>query len=287
MTDGIREADRETYHADLFDDDTPSLSAGIAHILISQSPAHAWTAHPRLNPDYRTREEDRFDIGTVAHALLIEGREVVQVVDAPDWRTKDAKEAKASIRAGGRVPLLLHQWETVSEMVEVARSRVLAVDASPPLFRDGKPEATLLWNEPDGTLCRARCDWLRDDHMAIDDYKTTSASANPERWIRTMLGIGGDIQAAFYLRGLERLTGERAEFRFVVQETFPPYELSVVTPGAEMMEYANAKVDYALKLWSECLSSGNWPGYEPRVAVADLPAWEGARWLEREARETA
>src|SRR5262245_50563917 len=54
----------------------PSLSASIAHILLSQSPRHAWEAHPRLNPHYEPEEAEAFDLGTAAHAYLLEGAEV-------------------------------------------------------------------------------------------------------------------------------------------------------------------------------------------------------------------
>lgn len=284
---GIHDIAADAYHADPAA--TPSLSASIAHVLYTRSPKHAWTQHPRLNPDHQRREESRFDIGTTAHAILLEQREVddiVAIIDAPDWRTKKAQEARDAARADGMIPLLADQVDGVAAMLRATRDQLDAVDVHPPLFVNGKPEQTLIWQEGDVT-CRALVDWLHDDHTAIDDFKTTSASANPESWTRTMFTIGADIQAAFYIRGVRALTGVDADFRFVVQETYPPYALSVVSVGPDVLAVADAKVDWALARWAECLATDTWPAYPTRVAHAELPAWEEARFLEKTAREAA
>src|SRR6266545_1839137 len=128
------------YHLDQIGNDQPSLSAGIASILINASPKHAWTAHPKLNPDYQPREDKKFDIGTVAHALLLQGANACEVVYADDWRTKDAKEARDAIRASGRIPLLGDQWEGVKEMVDAGRSQLDEFDIDPQPFTAGNPE---------------------------------------------------------------------------------------------------------------------------------------------------
>jgi hypothetical protein len=98
------------------------------------------------------------------------------------------------------------------------------------------------------------------------------------------------VQAAFYLRGLRTLEIANADviryeppqWRWIAVETSPPYGLSVVEPGPAVLELADAKVDAALKLWAECLERDVWPGYPTKVATAELPAWEEARWLARE-----
>lgn len=285
MHTGIHNVPADTYHADQIDDDRPSLSASIASILCTQSPAHARAKHPRLNPDFKRTEEQKFDVGTAAHALFLEGRDAVHVVAALDWRTADAKHERDYAREMGKVPLLTSQWAEVQAMCAATREQLSAVDVDPPLFRDGNPEETLVWEE-EGVLCRARLDWLRDDFAACDDFKTTSRSANPESWSRTLFSIGADVQAAFYLRGLMAISGD-AVFRWCVQETFPPYALSVVTLAPGAMALAEAKVDHALKVWKECLETDTWPAYPTRVAYADAPPWEMTRWLERDGEVAA
>lgn len=281
---GIHAMSAESYHADPCE--RPSLSASMAHILCTSSPAHAWVAHPKLNPAFERQDDAKYDVGTVAHALLLQGEDVAVVVDAPDWRTNAAKEERNAARAAGQIPLLAKHWDEVRAMVAATRQQLDKIDTAPALFADGKPEQTLVW-EDDGVMCRARIDWLHDDLSAIDDYKSTKASANPEMWSRTLFGIGADVQAPFYLRGLKALRGANPEFRYVVQETYPPYALSVVSLSPDVLALADAKVDYALATWRTCLADDTWPAYPTRVCWAELPPWEETRWLEREAREAA
>jgi hypothetical protein len=270
------------YHEDPCD--TPSLSSSIATVLCSATPAHAWHAHPRLNPNHQPRHADRFDIGTAAHAMLLEGITAVEVVDAPDWRTKEAREARDQAHEAGNVPLLAGQLAAVEAMVAAAREQLAAHSADPPLFTDGQPEQTIVWRDQ-GVLCRARLDWLRDDHLAIDDYKTTGRSASRDAYERAIYGQGGDVQAAFYIRAVEALAGVTPEWRWVVQETEPPYALSVLSPSPAVLTIGAKKVEYALGLWRRCLERDEWPGYPARVEWVELPPWEEERWLAKELRE--
>lgn len=284
MNTGIHTMTADDYHADPCDQ--PSLSASLATLLCTTSPAHAWTAHPRLNPRFERREDDKFDVGKIVHALLLEGQEIAAVVDADDWRTKAARAARDEARAAGLVPVLAKNAAVVTATVTAVREQLASFDADPPLLTDGKPEQTLIWSDGD-VSCRARLDWLRDDLAAIDDVKTTVRSANPETWTRSMFGIGADVQARFYQRGVRTVTGREPAFRFVVVETNPPYAVAVVSlsPAAESL--ADAKVEWALATWKRCLETGSWPGYSTRVAFAEPPSWDEYRWLEREAREAA
>ena len=292
MTAGVLTIPESEYHADKIGD-APSLSASIAKVICNASALHAWNEHPRLNPDYKPKVSDKFDIGTAAHALLLEGKSAVEVIEAPDWRSKGAQEARDLARSEGRLPLLHKNWDEVQAMVEAARRQIDTLDVDPKPFTDGKPEQTLVWEE-DGVICRARLDWLRDDRATIDDLKTTRGSANPESWTRTLYSIGADIQAAFYLRGLfavDASDGPEVEwgtvpvFRFVVQETFAPYALSVVELGSAALAIADRKVEYAIQTWKRCLAEDRWPGYADQVCVAELPPWEEARWLDKETIE--
>src|SRR3972149_4631152 len=46
----------------------PSLSASVAHLLLTRSARHAWLAHPRLNPAWAPEATEQTDLGTLAHA---------------------------------------------------------------------------------------------------------------------------------------------------------------------------------------------------------------------------
>lgn len=280
--EGIHDWSAAEYHADVHTA-KPSLSASLAWTLVSQSPKHAWTRHPRLNPDWQRVEEDRFSVGTVAHAIVLEGADIVHVCHYDSWRSNDAKAAREDARALGKVPLLAHQVAEVEQMVVAIFAQLAEHDAQPPLFSNGQAERSLVWEE-DGVTCRARVDWLRDDLATIDDLKTRGqeGGASPDKWERSLYAHGAHLQAAMYLRGVEKLTGERPTFRWVCVETQPPYALSVSTPSEEVIALGLADFDFALARWKECMEADSWPGYPMTVRRLDAPAWEVERRLVRE-----
>ena len=280
---GIYQMPAAAYHADPVGP-APSLSSSLARELLAASPQHAWWASARLNPAYEREEKEAFDIGNAVHAYLLEGESGCVIVDAADWRTKDAREQCDAARADGKVPLLAQRWQDVQDMARRAREQLAQHEDKPTPLTNGLPEQTLIWTEGDVWL-RARLDWLHKDRQVCDDLKSTGATANPEVWSRLLFGSAYDIQAAFYLRGLKAVFGVDATFRFVVQETYAPFALSVVALGPEALALADKKVTHAIELWGECLRRGRWSGYPTRTCWAELPPWQEAQWAEREARD--
>lgn len=278
---GVHAIDATDYHADTIADQ-PTLSASIAAILCAQTPAHARVAHPKLNPNIERKDETKFDFGQAAHSLLLEGLDRVHIVGADNWTTKAAREERDVARAHGMVPLLAKDGDRMRRMADAVREQL-----DPPLLVDGKPEQTLVWEEPNGVVCRARLDWLRDDMAAVFDLKTTSRSAQPRQYERALCGVGGDVQAAMYLRGLAAVTGARewADFAWIVVETAAPFALSVIRPASDLLELGDRKARWAIRVFGECLASGEWPAYGREVVWAHAPEWEIARWLEREELE--
>lgn len=283
---GFYEMTAAEYHADPCPE--PSLSASFASELVTTTPAHARLKHPRLNPELVDQQAEHFDIGEVVHAAFLEGLDIVQVLNFDDWRTKAAREARALARADGKVPLLRNVWSAVEEMLKSTGPQLAAHEDGRTMFGDGLAEPVLVWRE-DGLWFRSRLDWLRvasTRRFAIDDFKTTSTTADPEQLSeRTVWNNGWDVKASFYRRGLLALTGYPAEFRFAVQETYPPYALSVVSPspGAEVL--GDMKVHIAIERWRRGLLEHDWHAYPKRTAYFEVPGWMEKRWADREVRD--
>jgi hypothetical protein len=273
----------EQYHAD---ENGPTLSNSIAQVLLSQSPLHAWMAHPKLNPNYHSAEDSRFDLGRAAHALLLEGNNAkIAIVDAADWRTKAAKEARDQARANGLLPILAKHDFALKAMVKAAREYVAGSELKG-IFDNGKPEQTIFW-DADGVACRSRLDWLTNDYGIILDYKTT-ANAHPEAFTRQIGAMGYDMQACFYARAVSAACNVDPAFAFLVQEIEPPYACSLVGLSNAYYELAEAKVDRAMDLWFQCMRTDKWPAYPDRVAYAEPPAWalnEHMAMMEQQAQE--
>jgi hypothetical protein len=251
---------------------------------LGQSPLHAYWQHPRLNPEYITTNSTTFDLGTAVHDLFLRGLDdTAVIIDAADWRTKEAQTARDAARKQGLVPLLAKDVERVQAMVYAIRDQLAARDDEPALFDAGKPEQTFVFRDR-GVLCRSRLDWLHDDYSAADDVKTTGVSANPFSWTRTtMWNIGADIEAVFHSRAVKAITGIEPVFRFFVIENQPPYASSIVSLAPSALALANDKVDRAIETWKRCLDSGIWPAYTKEICYAEAPPWSEQQWLEQQA----
>lgn len=281
MNPGIYDVDAAVYHADELGD-TPTLSASVAKILVNQSPAHAKAAHPRLTPQERV-DESRYDVGNVSHSLFLQGIETAEIiVGYDDWKKQAARDARDLARSHGRVPLLQHQAVEVTAMVTALTEQLANLDIDPPLFTDGKPEQTLVWEEQ-GVMCRARLDWLRDNYAAIDDLKTTTRSASPASFSKTLYSMNYHVQARMYQRAVAALTGREPEFRFCVVETSAPFALTPFSLTPAGVALADAQLDSVLATWKRCLERDEWPAYPARICYAEPPGWAEAAWLEREA----
>lgn len=277
---GIYTLPMAEYQADPWD--KPSLSSGIAKLLVQRTPRHAWHAHPRLNPNHRPQESSKFDYFSACHALLLEGEDRMAVIHANDWRTNAAKAERDAARAEGKFPILAHQRDQVFAMRDAMWSAITAnPDFGGRTLLDGKPEQTLLWKEGE-TRLRARPDWWSHDQTLMLDYKGTEGSADPSTWIRTALSLGFDIQDAFYMRGAWSLGApEGLKFVFAVQEDTDPFACSFVALDPAFLALAGEKVEAAIALWNRCVTTNHWPGYPSRICYVEPPAWALTQWGER------
>ena len=232
-------------------------------------------AHPRLNPNYVAEETDKFDLGSCAHAVLLEGEAGICAVEAPDWRTKAAREARDLARSEGKIPVLAHKLADIRAMANQARIAMLELHDMPISLNEGDAERVLIWQEGE-TWCRGRPDWIRHDRSIVINYKSTEGSAESSAWIRNQLTkMGYDIQALHHLRGNAATGGgKRAQYIFVVQENYPPFECSFVSLSNAMLEIAQRKWDFARALWQRCLAADKWSGYPRHIAVAEPMAWD-------------
>ena len=256
------------YHADPAPE--PSLSSSVARILVERSPAHAWWAHPRLNPDFEPDDDGsaRPNLGAAAHAVALEcDWDRIVFIAAEDWRTKAAKEARSRALFDGRIPLLEKNRRQVTGMV---------AGLAPLLPEPRTPEATLMWREANGAWCRARPDALCQG--LIVDIKTTTLAATPGGWGRRQMWEYA-MQCGLYRRGYAQTheTDVMPDWRFVVQEQNPPYAAATFCFDAEALVYCWKLAERAIEMWGECMASGEWPGYSAGVHVAEMPAWMRAK----------
>lgn len=278
---GVYKISAEEYHADpTFE---PSLSRGVIKDLLFKSPAHAWHNHPKLNPNFKPDYGDgKFDAGTVAHDLLLEGLNRFTIIDAEDWRTKAAKEARDIVRSEGKTPLLRKQYDEALVMVKTAEEQIYECRELKitNLKTDGDTELTYIWYE-DGVQFKVRSDWINKDRTLILDYKTTGQSANPFDLPRHIISLGYDIQSALYQRGVRAIEKTEPRFVFIFQETGEPYLCSFIELPDPLLDMGKQKIENGIFLWRECMKTGNWFGYPKKVMKVEAPRWAINDWLFR------
>lgn len=286
---GIHVLDAETYHADPCP--APSLSSSLARTLLNRSPLHAWTESPRLNPAWEPTESKVFDIGRAAHRAVL-GRGGDYVAYPPEIlasngaaSTNEAKAWAEEQRAAGRTPLKAEDVDRIGAMAEAVRLRL---DAMGIAFDPLRSELAAI-AEIDGIWCRAMIDNApADPRLPLYDLKSCE-DASLEAVIASVARYGYDVQAAHYRDVWLTATGESRRFRFVFVEKAPPYEVAVVElhdkrgDEADWFDHAYAACRDARRIWGECLKSGTWPGYPPKVAVIGAPGWHVSRMDNRAA----
>lgn len=264
MSAKILNVTEQAYHADPCS--RASLSQSIAHILVTESPRHAWLAHPKLGGVERARTKP-MDEGAVLHKLLLGAGANFEMVVADDWRTKAAKEARDTIIGEGKIAILAHNFEKL----KTAAERIFKNAADQGFPFGGRSELAIEFTDyadqhqmDREVLCRCRIDQVRDDHVIYDVKKVRSA--NPKDVARCIVEYGYDMQCHAYTRAYEQLVPEalgRSDFVFLFCEIEPPYEVVAARLDGYHREIGQRRWNRALTLWDKLLTEGSypWPGY--------------------------
>lgn len=265
---GIYDLPEDVYHADVALVPTlgRSLSSSGAKALArgDRTPAHY--AHELTH----RVSKDTWDVGTVAHALILNNADDrIRVVDAYDWRTKVAQQAKVDGRDAGLVVVHRGQLREAARMASAVRRNPTARDV---LDAPGLTEKSIYWiDERTGVTCRGRIDRIASG-KALVDIKT-SEDASPSGFGRQAWNLGYLQQAAWYVDGWHALTGETLPWVWLVVEKSRPHLVAHYWASHEQLAYGRAQNEEALRIYAECASAGRWPGYSPEIEPLTLPRW--------------
>lgn len=275
-----------------------SLSRGIAHMLIRQSPEHARWHHPKLGGHDDIKVTSMMDDGSVIHELLLgKGGGIVPLtavygpkheragLPVTDYKTKDAQEERDAIVALGKTPVLPHRLAELKHIAAIAESKLLLHPEGGDFFAPGRSEAVAVSKENE-TLLRVMVDRLPDDRkLPAFDLKLTKLSAAPGGWERRFISDYA-FQGSFYSRVLAGAEGfRRPPMRFVVIEEQPPHGVVVFAAAPSLIELASRDVEKAIRVWRHCLSTDSWPSYPPFTCHIEAPTWMQMQQEERELRD--
>lgn len=268
---GVYDLTDDEYHADPVP--AGSLSAtGARQLLPPNCPAlfHYNRTHPQPHNQV-------FDLGKAAHRLVLGSGPDLAVIDATDWRTKAAKEARAEAYEAGAVPILAEEHQQVLAMADAIREHPIASVLFDPAR--GRAEQSLFWiDQPSGVWRRARFDWLPDQismagRLIIPDYKTT-AKADLRSIQKSVHTYGYHQQGAWYQDAALALgLAENAAFVFVFQEKVPPYLVTVVELDVTALMIGRTLNRKAIDVYRHCTATGRWPGYADDIELVALPTY--------------
>ena len=253
----------EEYHAGLEQSSTKVKAA------FNGSGKHYWEAQ------YGSKKEPTQALieGSAFHAMM-EGRDIWQVefVVKPEGLSLSTKEGKKFKEENSHRHILTPNFgERLERMSNAVYNFSPALEF---MNIQGQAETSHYWtDEMTGLRCKCRPDYITDNLEYVIDYKTTT-DASKKGFQRAIVQYGYDIQAGFYMDGIEKSMGHRPKnFIFIVVEKQPPFNVAVYVADDEMVTLGYEKARRGLskiKYWED---AKEFPNYSETVEIIGLPDW--------------
>lgn len=216
---------------------------------------------------------DAMELGAAAHCALLEPgrfRDEYDRLQDCDRRTKAGREAWEAVIAEGRKPLHAEDFDAVVVIVAgVMRNRCAAKVIGCPGLR----EASMVWRDDEtGVLCKGRID-LYAPGVVIGDVKTTRSAARRE-FSRTIAQRGYHRQAAMYVDGYAKLSGEALDLTLIVVENAAPYCCAVYHLDEQAIELGRREYRDVLRRFKASAGAGTlYDGYGHELTAIGVPEW--------------
>ena len=247
--------------------------AGMSNSLMKhfdQSARHVWNA--MTLPQERT---DAMLLGNLTDHLLFGTQFDYAVSPFDEYRTKEAKAWRDAQHAAG---LEVFKQPTV-EAVRLMVHRIKTHPAAAEILKAGRAQVGMDWEcEHDGQemTIKGLSDWVSDEVLCLADLKTTE-DASEATFMKHIVNMGYDAQAALYRDLWEWNTGDSIAWAWIVSESKPPHETAVYIASEELLDRGRKVYRARLSKYARVLKTGVWEGYPEAATVIDLPAWAKER----------
>ena len=216
------------------------------------------------------------EMGTALHALSLDGEAAFDkgYIKKPDGLSLATKEGKAWKAEVGRKKVLSSggkddPWGSVQGMNESLKRLQWFNPSQDDYIKYN--EVSIYWDWM-GVKCKARLDRVAIEEGLVLDLKTTD-TVEPDLFLKKVIGLGYDFQAAYYAKAAEVAFGKPFKFLFVAVERKAPYTVDIFEATPDMMEEAMYKCEKALKTYALCQENNSWPNRDPIVRQLDYPSW--------------
>lgn len=239
--------------------------SGSKKLLVSPLHYKQYLAEP-------AEETKALRIGSAIHAAILEpetfSSRYICGLDV-DKRTKAGKEAAEAFLAtvGDKIVLSPDEFSLVTS---VALSAIQALNRLGITFVETE---TMYKVDYCGVPLKSAIDAVGEDGYLYDVKSCESAAPTFTGALGAIKGYKYNLQAHFYRTVYELATGKRPRgFRFLFIEKEPPYATAIYEIGPNLMSYAVADFEAAVKLYQAGINFDSWPGYPDEPQVIDIGA---------------
>ena len=216
------------------------------------------------------------EMGTALHCLTLDGEEAFNksYVKKPEGLSLATKEGKAWKAELGRKKVLNaggkdDPWGSVQGMDQSLKRLKWYSGTDAEYIK--RNEVSIYWDWM-GVRCKARLDSVLVEEGLVLDLKTTD-TVEPDPFLKKVISLGYDFQAAYYAKAAEVAFGKPFKFLFVAVERKAPYTVDIFEATPDMVEEATYKCEKALQTYALCEENKSWPNREPMIRQLDYPSW--------------
>ena len=142
----------------------------------------------------------------------------------------------------------------------------------------GEREKEFFWiDDLTGEECKCRTDCITEAKQTniIVDLKSAS-DATTEHFMRDAINYGYDFQSGMYLDGVQKCTGKKHIFVFIVVEKEPPYAVNILQADEIFVKRGYDVFRELIGIYHDCKVNDDWYGYLGKYKIINnlsLPAW--------------
>lgn len=188
----------------------------------------------------------------------------------PDFRSKAARELRDNAAKDGKTVISADELAEAKKAVEAVKSH----DVAGPIMEQSRTQLMLL-GKLKGVQFRGLVDIAPENEPILYDFKTTS-SFSPRGISSQINDFGYHVQAAAYLKLWNQAhpNNQRNRFRFIWQDSSPPYEVTVTELPAFDISAGDEWAAHQIDRLINATKSGVWPGITGcKVAMIGRPGY--------------
>jgi hypothetical protein len=214
--------------------------------------------------------------GEAIHTAVLEPMrfEMAYARGPAERRTKAGRDAYDVLASAGKIVLKAGPYDDVLNIRDAVNAHETAGAL---LAASVERELSVFWTEH-GRRCKARLDlvttfvgwtWVVD----IKGQGDGLADASPDGFARACAQYGYHVQAAWYLRALDKIAPHPRRFAWIAVEKAPPHAVAVYEPSEAMLAQGASQAEQYFQRLRHAEETGNWPGYIEGIRPLDLPKW--------------